>query len=258
MLLVGLGCATSVTRAPDGDAGVALDVPVAPDLPFALDVPVAPDLPFALDVPVAPDLPFALDATTAPIDAGVRLPCRSNADCFGTRCEGPPGCGASWFCAGRPASCGGVPTALCGCDGQTFIAEPDCPGRPVDHPGTCEAVDAGPHGCVIGGVFCALNTTCALNVCTQCRCEASGVASCATTVNCDPDGGTRPCRDNAECPGSTCLITAPGCDVIGQCAPHPVPCSVFTVPFCGCDGQTFTAPAACPGAPYQRVGACAP
>ena len=88
----------------------------------------------------------AVDAGTRAVDAGagVTVPtalgpgqCRAAGDCeSGELCEGAAGCGAAWRCA--PAHpCTRDTQYFCGCDGRTFRASMQCPGRPYAHRGAC-------------------------------------------------------------------------------------------------------------------------
>lgn len=95
----------------------------------------------------------AVDAGARAVDAGVRAmdagvapapapalgagECRTARDCArGEACEGDEGCGTVWRCV--PAHpCTRDTQYFCGCDGRTFRASMQCPGRPYAHRGSC-------------------------------------------------------------------------------------------------------------------------
>ena len=86
------------------------------------------------------------DAGRRPVEPGEGLAeppvlepgeCASARDCGGGEvCEGAEGCSAAWRCA--PAHpCTRDTQYFCGCDGRTFRASMQCPGRPYVHRGAC-------------------------------------------------------------------------------------------------------------------------
>ena len=70
-----------------------------------------------------------------------------------------------------------------------------------------------------------------------------------------PDGES--CFESAECESGACEGEGCGMNQPGRCMPATRACSAAEEEFCGCDGQTFRAPADCPGQPYASRGACA-
>jgi hypothetical protein len=71
-----------------------------------------------------------------------------------------------------------------------------------------------------------------------------------------PDGG-RTCQSSADCrPGEECMIRE-GCAVPSFCGPAlGRPCTGDSVPYCGCDGNTFMASSSCPTRTYAFRGPC--
>ena len=70
-----------------------------------------------------------------------------------------------------------------------------------------------------------------------------------------PDGEA--CFESAECESGVCEGEGCGMNQPGRCMPATRACSPTEEEFCGCDGETFRAPADCPGQPYASRGACA-
>ena len=68
----------------------------------------------------------------------------------------------------------------------------------------------------------------------------------------------QPCLDGGECQSGVCEGQGCGVDQPGHCVAATRACHGAEQPFCGCNGETFNAPADCPGQPYMRRGACPP
>lgn len=66
------------------------------------------------------------------------------------------------------------------------------------------------------------------------------------------------CFDGGECQSGVCEGQGCGVDQPGHCVAATRVCHGAEQPFCSCNGETFNAPADCPGQPYERRGACAP
>ena len=64
------------------------------------------------------------------------------------------------------------------------------------------------------------------------------------------------CLAASECASGVC--EGKGCDdkSPGQCVEARRICPHNRVPFCGCDGKTFSQSSACPGTRYRDRGAC--
>lgn len=152
-------------------------------------------------------------------------PCSGPSECSeGRMCRGPRGCMADWAC-GEALTCGEDRIAYCDCEGVTFYAYSGCAGRPYAHVGAC---------------------------------ESDALASVELGI---PDGdepltsADRICTSNAECRrGETCFGPS-GCGVTWRCQ-RVRGCGGPRETFCSCEGETFTASAACPGQNYLRRGEC--
>ena len=138
------------------------------------------------------------------------------------QCRGPAGCEAEWAC-GEPRSCGEATVAYCGCDGLTFYALENCPGRPYLNVGPCpalgEELGAEDEDVVEGNSICTSDDDCRRGyVC-------AGVAGCGTYWTC-----------------------------VRRRRQH---CRRGPATFCGCDGETFSSRTTCPGRPIAYAGECA-
>lgn len=173
-----------------------------------------------VDAP-APDAPLVYEDETAPDGPS----CTRTADCeSGLACRGPRGCRTDWAC-GAPVVCGDDRIAYCGCDGTTFYAASGCPNQPYDHVGACED---GALAEVEYGIpdYDELPTT-----------------------------EDRICTTNADCRrGETCFGPS-SCGATLRCQ-RVRGCAGRRETFCGCDGETFEAPSACPGRAFLRRGEC--
>jgi len=149
--------------------------------------------------------------------------CDRSADCEGeTQCRGPAGCDEDWAC-GEPRECGEDQVGFCGCDGFTFYAPENCPGRRYVHTGPCDAlgpVDEEPVPEVEGNSVCRSNRDCRPGF------TCTGTEGCSTLWTCVRRNRIRPrCRREEE-------------------------------RFCSCDGDTFEASATCPARPFLHRGYC--
>ncbi len=147
--------------------------------------------------------------------------CVAATDCDSGVCEGE-GCGADvpGHCADKRRMCTMDLQDYCGCDGATFSSSGSCPGRRYDHRGAC-AVTAQtpppPPAKKQVGEACSTGDDCAAGVC-----EGQG------------------CGD----------------DHPGTCADPARRCARNRVPYCGCDGKTFTTSSTCQRQRYQHAGKC--
>lgn len=136
----------------------------------------------------SPDGALACENTCGP-DAGART-CTRDSDCAPNGlCMGPEGCGVPWTCRVGPIGCTADVATFCGCDGFSFTGSSSCPGRPYARRGPCPDFDAGVRTCTIRGVQCPANSTCQIDRCTICRCDANLTASCAVSPSCTIDAG---------------------------------------------------------------------
>lgn len=69
------------------------------------------------------------------------------------------------------------------------------------------------------------------------------------------DGAAASCTSSEECGAGRICAGQAGCTTAWACMPSPA-CTRDLVPFCGCDGKTFSASSTCPGRPYKHTGAC--
>lgn len=168
-----------------------------------------------------PDAPTVYEDEAAPDGPA----CFGSGDCeSGTACRGPRGCHAAWAC-GAPVACGDDRIAYCGCDGTTFYAASGCPGRPYEHPGACND-----------------------HALAEVELGIPDYDELPTTED-------RLCTSSADCRRGEVCYGPSGCGVTLRC--HRVRgCGGPRETFCGCDGETFEASAACPGRAYLRRGEC--
>jgi hypothetical protein len=188
------------------------------------------EAPQSLPPPVRRELDAGVDAPTAPAvyeDEATPdgSPCAGPSECSeGRMCRGPRGCMSDWAC-GEPITCGADRIAYCDCEGITFYAFSGCAGRPYAHVGAC---------------------------------DSNALAEVELGI---PDGdepiteADRICESNADCRrGETCFGPS-GCGVTLRCQ-RVRGCAGPRETFCSCEGETFTASAACPGRSYLRRGEC--
>jgi hypothetical protein len=155
-------------------------------------------------------------------------PCMRSADCAtGQQCRGAPGCTSQWAC-GEPRTCLPDVVAYCGCDQQTFYAAGGCPGRPYAHLGPCDDI----------GEPIAAGTE-------------LGMPAWDEPLVADP----RRCTSSADCARNRICWGVPGCATDWSCV-RVRGCTRDSVPYCGCDGETFYASSTCPGRPYLHRGGC--
>jgi hypothetical protein len=139
----------------------------------------------------------------------------------GTMCRGPAGCGE--MACGPRRDCGEAEVSFCGCDGLTFVAPANCPGRPYEHVGPCQEL----------GRYAAETPP--------------------------PIEGHQICEGPADCRRGSVCTGLPGCGgLLWTCERRRrLRCTRRRAAFCGCDGLTFEASANCPGRPYLHEGPCA-
>lgn len=240
------GCGTSTTRSP---ADVAVDAPwfdaTSADRPFVDDVPTVIDRHPARDVALPGD--------------GAWSACRTSAACAaGEFCDGEPGCSAVvWSCRPGAESCSAATSTYCGCDGSSFQASVDCPGRQYQHLGPCTASIT--HCELPSGALCPVGMTCPSgDGCNDCTCASAGTPRC-TTRPCAADAGLSrtQCYSAIDCPeGERCVVEA-GCAMPSTCLPASSRfCADDAVAWCGCDGRTFYGSSTCPPQRYAARGAC--
>jgi hypothetical protein len=158
-------------------------------------------------------------APAAPAPHGIGAACTSAGDCDSGICEGE-GCadGAPGRCADKRRMCTMDLIDYCGCDGATFQSSGSCPGRRYAHRGACApTADAGPPAKKHAGDACLTGDEC----------------------------------DSGLCEGQGCTDDAPG-----TCANVAKKCARNRMPFCGCDGKTFSTSSTCPGRRYAHKGSC--
>ena len=78
----------------------------------------------------------------------------------------------------------------------------------------------------------------------------------STTTGSDAGGGAgKTCTKTADCGAGEVCEGEMGCDKTWTCKPER-PCTRDLRSYCGCDGKTFSASGACPGAKYSKKGGC--
>lgn len=182
-------------------------------------------------------------------------------------CQGAPGCGSAWMCAASPG-CTRDLVAYCGCDGKTFRASGSCPGQPYLHRGECGGACEAQQATGIGACDRALGVYFDGRQCSfvsGCRCEGRDCNSAYPTLElcqaahraCKASlrANGAPCSRGAECESGVCEGMGCGVDE-ARCAPQGRACTRDLVPYCGCDGVTFSASSTCPGRPYRARGRC--
>ncbi|MBX3274397.1 MAG: hypothetical protein KF729_29300 [Sandaracinaceae bacterium] len=149
--------------------------------------------------------------------------CDHGSDCAaGEHCRGPAGCNASWAC-GPARECGEERVGWCGCDGFTFYAPTNCPGRPYAHAGPCAALgelDEEPPEEVEGNTVC---------------------------------------QSSDDCPSGFVCAGSEGCSTLWTCVRRTrvrPRCTREVAAFCSCDGDSFEGARTCPGRPYLHRGYC--
>lgn len=172
--------------------------------------------------------------------------CSDNASCRGGEvCWGVPGCYTDWSCV-RARGCRRDRAEYCGCDGASFVASSNCPGRPYVHRGACTGNE--------GAVAVAPDPELAMMQ----RSRASG--SRALTLSEAPASraplGPNGCRSNRDCRGAQVCQGPPGCGFEWTCERPAQRCVRDTQVFCDCEGRDFRASMFCPGRPYRHRGSC--
>lgn len=175
--------------------------------------------------PVEPTGPVIPEDEAAP-EGGAA--CMRSSECGSSAlaCRGPAGCTSPWACGAPRETCGPDTVSYCDCDGITFHALAGCPGRTYAHVGPC---------------------------------DDAGIADASYGI---PDGDEpittrdRTCSSSAECRGGEICYGPPGCGMEWRCERVRGCARGGRTTFCGCDGESFTAPRHCPGQPYTRQGSC--
>jgi len=177
--------------------------------------------------------------------------CASNAECRrGEQCFGAPGCGMQWRCQ-RLRGCDRARVELCDCNGETFRASVQCPGRPYARRGACdgeafavavvpriETVRQGPPSRRVEGGVATLTGT-----------ETGPVVSA-------PEAAPGTCLTSRDCSRGEICIGPEGCGMTWACARPTERCNPDTQVFCDCERNTFRASMSCPGRPYAHRGSC--
>ncbi|MBX7190530.1 MAG: hypothetical protein K1X94_00645 [Sandaracinaceae bacterium] len=182
--------------------------------------------------------------------------CESNADCrAGEQCYGPPGCGMPWRCE-RLRGCAGPRGELCGCDGQSFRASLQCPGRPYVRRGACgDVAVAAITPPALADAHAAQTTSTQTAQATQQtaqRTEATQSTAAPTTT----ESGERICQTSRDCRRGQVCSGPPGCGMTWTCQRPAERCNPDTQVFCDCERNTFRASMNCPGQPYAHRGSC--
>jgi hypothetical protein len=165
--------------------------------------------------------------------------CDTSADCPRWQvCFGIQGCGTEWRCE-RVRGCSRRTIAYCGCDGETFTASEECPGRAFMRRGACDEVIA--------------STTPEPTTTTSTPVIATTTTPATTTVVAPPPGS---CTSSRECRAGRVCTGPQGCGMVWTCERPAERCNPDTQVFCDCEGETFRASMTCPGQPYAHRGSC--
>lgn len=184
--------------------------------------------------------------------------CASSADCRGWEtCFGMPGCGSTFRCE-RVRRCRRDRAPYCGCDGVTFTASSNCPGRPYLHAGACREGMAVASASDPARAGAPAEDELALASAGGAAPTEPRAAGPARTVAAAPaplaDGA---CRSARDCRGTRICVGPPGCGFDWRCEPPPPErCNRDTQVFCDCAGETFRASMNCPERPYAHRGSC--
>lgn len=177
--------------------------------------------------------------------------CQSTSDCPRWQvCFGVAGCGMDWRCE-RVRGCSRHRVAFCGCDGETFMASEDCPGRAFMRRGTCDEAIASTSP---EATTPARTTPTAPTTPTTPTTTPSTTSTEPTTVASTPSPGG--CTSSRECRAGRVCTGPPGCGMVWTCERPPAPCNPDTQVFCDCEGETFRASMTCPGRPHAHRGSC--
>lgn len=192
--------------------------------------------------------------------------CTSNADCRGWEtCFGLPGCRVGFRCE-RVRRCRRDRVEYCGCDGATFTASSNCPGRPYIHAGACGADET-----VIASAEAEAPRDGAAAADETSGVETDDAGELALVSPMPPRAGPEPvatsgepaplpegaCRSSRDCPRSRICAGPAGCGFTWTCErPPPERCNPDTQVFCDCEGETFRASMNCPGHTYAHRGSC--
>lgn len=172
--------------------------------------------------------------------------CQTSDDCpSGFVCAGSEGCSTLWTCVRRlrmRPRCGRREETFCSCEGDSFSAIAECPGRPFLHRGYCPG-DEPPEPVVAEGMDAGVPS----------------VASARRDAGAPPaPSGPRVCVRNRDCPRGQVCMGDEGCTSDWHCGRPPERCNPDTQYFCSCGGETFTASMTCPGQPHRHRGSCLP
>lgn len=200
--------------------------------------------------------------------------CISNAECRrGEQCFGAPGCGMQWRCQ-RVRGCDRTRVELCDCNGETFRASAQCPGRPYARRGSCEgeAVAAAvvprvetpraatPARPQVEHTVAALNElTSEAESATLIERESTQMAASEREpVAISPTPALAPgtCLTSRDCARGQICTGPEGCGMTWTCARPTERCNPDTQVFCDCERNTFRASMTCPGRPYAHRGSC--
>ncbi|MFK7988125.1 MAG: hypothetical protein AB8I08_19045 [Sandaracinaceae bacterium] len=188
--------------------------PPPPEPPPPAAAPAPPPAP-------EPPAPPTLEEDAAP-DGGAM--CGASSECEGEQqCRGPAGCGADWAC-GEPRECGDETVSYCGCDNFTFYAQANCPGRPYQHTGPCEAL--------------------------------------GNEIDYEPEAveGSQMCQSDDDCGRGYVCVGSAGCTTYWTCVRRwrvRPRCRRREARYCSCEGETISAAENCPGEPIAHAGYCA-
>jgi hypothetical protein len=120
------------------------------------------------------------------------------------------------------------------------------------------AVCTFPSGRVCG--YDSLGGCPADDACNWCDCSTPGGAVSCTEVFCLNDAGPAElvrCQSQSDCPSGHACAFDPGCNgEAGRCTSARECTSGSSATFCGCDGQSFSAPGLCADRPHQSRGGC--
>lgn len=178
--------------------------------------------------------------------------CSTNADCrSGEVCFGSPGCGVNWRCQ-RVRGCASAQENFCGCDGETFRARGQCPGRPYVHRGAC-----GGDGTAVAAAPSTASPAARPATGTPARPAGTVGAATPTTSTLPPAPvGARTCTSSRDCASGELCIGPEGCGMTWTCARPTQRCNPDTQVFCDCERNTFRASMTCPGRPFAHRGSC--
>lgn len=208
------------------------------------------------------------ELTEAPEPVEGSRVCTRDGDCpRGFVCAGTPGCSTLWTCVRRRRMrprCGRQTDHFCSCDSQTFEASASCPGRPFLSRGYCPGDEPPtPEEALLAQAEPPAPPTPPTPPTpppAAPRPRPTPPATRPSPPPVSPPAAEPPlpaaCVSNRDCPrGQVCSGTE-GCASDWHCQRPPERCISDTQYFCGCTGETFTAPMNCPGRPHRHRGSC--